>query len=171
MPAWVNRWLKLASSPMNNIVPLETATIVSGQTSASFNHLFTQAGTYYVKVTNGLLFDINYTLTSTFVAYHYHSFNGGPVVPIDAVYHGSQCICGEIGNIMQHTVKPKNPNYCIICGGAALLPNNLQPVTNQFVKPVGLDSFTNEDGVVLIGDLDLNILLLDSSYDEYLHNF
>ena len=110
--------LTLSTSTSSYVVPLQSANIESGQASCSITHTFRAAGTYYLRVkSNNTANSVcNYTLTSTFDSYHYHSFNG-PIIPIDGQYHGRECVCGEIGMIMTHIAKPNNPNVCFACGG------------------------------------------------------
>lgn len=110
--------LTLSTSTSSYVVPLQSANIESGQASCSITHTFRAAGTYYLRVKSNNTANTvcNYTLTSTFDSYHYHSFNG-PIIPIDGQYHGRECVCGEIGMIMTHIAKPNNPNVCFACGG------------------------------------------------------
>ena len=111
--------MSLAFSPLLES-PLETATIQTGQTSASFSHLFTVPGTYYIKVSNDIYTSTTYTITKTFMSYHYHSYSG-PLIWLDNATHGKACYCGEIGMISSHIVKLNNPNVCTLCGGYANL--------------------------------------------------
>ena len=109
--------LKLSPSVSSNMVPYDTSSIASGQTSTSITYLFPRSGTYFIRVYNPTSSDESYTLTKTFVSYHNHIYNG-PLVSVDNDYHGHLCTCGEVVNLMPHVVKLNNPHLCIQCGAA-----------------------------------------------------
>ena len=111
-----NPGLELKLSPaVSNVMPYDTSSIASGQTSTSITYLFPRSGTYFIRVYNPTSSDESYTLTKTFVSYHSHIYNG-PLVSVDNDYHGRLCTCGEVVNLMHHVVKLNNPHLCIQCG-------------------------------------------------------
>ena len=161
--------LKIADFPTNDSFVLTTATIESGQSSVTINYTFIENRTYYIQVQNAMSFGVNYVLSKAFLGYHYHSFHGTPLIPVDNIYHGNLCSCGFIGNLSTHLVRPNNPTRCFLCGGIALLPNNLDLLEKTNYYPIGIDSYKINNGIIVVGEIDYLLGTNNSSYLESLY--